>query len=122
MDFGDGFDWWDADPGCLESGLADADRVDGADVYDGSVPVTDPASGGWVPASVAEIIAEVEAVGPGPDAQRLLTQLDTMVLTADEQLTVVELWEPQQSWLAARRNTAMVTFAGTHAAAAGRQR
>ncbi len=65
-----------------------------------------------MPASVAEVIAEVEAVGPGPDAQRLLTQLDTMVLTADERLTVVELWEPQQSWLAAQRNTAMVTFAG----------
>ena len=122
MDFGGDFDWWDADPGCLESELADADRVDGAMCTTVRCrSPTRPRTAGCR-ARRAEIIAEVEAAGPGPDAQRLLTELDTMTLTADERLTVVELWEPQQSWLAARRNTAMVDLRRGHPAAAGRQR
>src|SRR3954454_12245887 len=109
MDMTGDFDWWDGDPGCLDADLADADCVGGGDVSDGFGPVADE---DWAPRSVAEVIAEIDAAGPGPEAQRLLAELACLALTPDHKLTVVELWESQASWLAAQRNTATVAFAG----------
>src|SRR3954452_23964407 len=109
MDVVGDFDWWDGDPGCLDAALADADCVAGGDVSDGFGPVADE---DWAPRTVAEVIAEIDAAGPGPEAQRLLAELACLALTADHKLTVVELWESQASWLAAQRNTATVAFAG----------
>src|SRR5437763_2615594 len=62
--------------------------------------VADPAAVDFVPLSVAETLVAVSLAGPGSEAIRLLDSLRGQLLTEDQRLTVVQLWQAQKSWLA----------------------
>ena len=71
----------------------------------------DPGSADFVPLSVEETLVAVSLVGPGAEAIRLLDSLRGQVLTEDQRLTVVQLWQAQKSWLAGAEQAAVYRFA-----------
>src|SRR5947209_7372958 len=73
--------------------------------------VADPGSADFLPLSVAETLVAVSLVGPGSEAIRLLDSLHGQVLTEDQRLTVVQLWQAQKSWLAGAEQAAVYAFA-----------
>src|SRR6266516_927488 len=64
------------------------------------------------PMSVAETLLAIDAAGPGPEAIRLLVSLRGQGLSDDEQLTVVQLWQPQLAWATGAEQTAVLDLVG----------
>jgi hypothetical protein len=65
----------------------------------------------------AEILELVAAMGPGGAAITLLESLARRELTADQRLTVVQLWQPLLAWAAGAETAAWLDFAGPETAA-----
>jgi hypothetical protein len=65
-----------------------------------------------VEVTVAELLVQVAAMAPGGAAISLLTSLSGRVLSADEKLTVVQLWQPLLAWAAGAETAAWLDFAG----------
>ncbi|MDX6227901.1 MAG: hypothetical protein QOI76_1291, partial [Frankiales bacterium] len=64
------------------------------------------------PMSVPETLLAISAAGPGPEAARLLQSLRGQVLTDDQKLTVVQLWQPQLAWTTAAEQAALLDLVG----------
>ncbi len=64
------------------------------------------------PMSVAETLHSIRAVGPGPEAQRLLVSLAPRDLTGAEALTVVELWQAQMACVTGAEQAAILKLVG----------
>ncbi|MDX6223219.1 MAG: hypothetical protein QOD91_2273, partial [Frankiales bacterium] len=64
------------------------------------------------PLSVPETLLAIDAVGPGPEAARLLQSLRGRALTDGEKLTVVQLWQPQLAWSIAAEQAALLDLVG----------
>ncbi|MDX6209711.1 MAG: hypothetical protein QOE24_2102 [Frankiales bacterium] len=60
----------------------------------------------------AEILVQVAAMRPGGEAITLLESLSERQLTADQRLTVVQLWQPLLAWAAGAETSAWLDFAG----------
>ena len=73
------------------------------------------------PMSVTETLLAVSLAGAGPEAIRLLAGLRGRSLTGDQQLSVVELWQPQLAWLTGAEQTAIVDLVGPEPDPADRQ-
>ena len=72
----------------------------------------DPGGVDFSPLSVTETLLAVAAVGPGPEAARLLVSLRGRELTADQRLSVVQLWQPLLGWVAGAEQTAILDLVG----------
>src|SRR3954447_2256021 len=97
---GGGEPWW-------------ADAVDAGDVLvDADLIVLPPDPVSFPVLSVAEILAVVELAGPGAEAIRLLTSLRSRVLTEDQRLSVLQLWQPQLAWVSGAEQTALLDLVG----------
>src|SRR3954452_14842530 len=90
-----------------------ADAVDAGDVLvDADLIVLPPDPVSFPVLSVAEILAVVELAGPGAEAIRLLTSLRSRVLTEDQRLSALQLWQPQLAWLTGAEQTALLDLVG----------
>src|SRR3954463_1866403 len=74
-----------------------------------SVPFDDT-EGGLLP--VAEVLLQVAALDPGPEAITLLHGLVGRAMSSQEALRVVELWQPQLAWVTGAEQTALLAFTG----------
>ena len=63
--------------------------------------------------AVVEVLTLVQALGPGPAAISLLGSLAGRELSADEQLTVVQCWQPLVGWVAGAESAAVAAFASS---------
>src|SRR3954453_18653164 len=90
-----------------------ADAVDESDVVDcpeqWAVPVD---AESFAPLSVSETLLAASVVGPGAEAIRLLTSLQSRVLTEDQRLTVLQLWQTQLAWLTGAEQDALLDLVG----------
>jgi hypothetical protein len=64
------------------------------------------------PMTVPETLLAASLAGPGPEAIRLLTSLRGQVLTDEQKLTVLELWQPQLAWLTGAEQTSIIDLVG----------
>ncbi|MDX6256966.1 MAG: hypothetical protein QOJ11_3300, partial [Frankiales bacterium] len=64
------------------------------------------------PLSVEETLLAIAAVGPGPEAARLLVSLRGQPLTDEQKLSVVALWQPQLAWTTAAEQAALLDLVG----------
>jgi Domain of unknown function (DUF222) len=62
------------------------------------------------PLSVGEVLFRVDLAGPGVEAISLLSSLTFRVLTASEQLSVLQAWQPQLAWVAGAETAAVAEF------------
>ena len=67
-------------------------------------------AGGPVP--VGEVLLQVAALVPGGEAITLLGSLAGRVMSSQEQLQVVALWQPQLAWITGAEQAAGLAFAG----------
>ena len=96
------------------------DGVDEADVAECPEQWAVPADAeSLMPLSVAESLLAVSAVGPGPEAIRLLASLSGRVLSGDQRLSVVQLMQAQVAWVAGAEQQSIVDLVGPAAGAAG---
>jgi hypothetical protein len=106
MDFEAGTDehpgWVDV-PGWLDA-VAEADVVE--------CPEMLAAVTGLGPMRVGETLLAAALVGTGPEAIRLLTSLRGQLLTEEQKLTVLELWQPQLAWATGAEQTAIIDLVG----------
>ncbi|BEP15152.1 hypothetical protein acdb102_34630 [Acidothermaceae bacterium B102] len=106
---------WDSVPWWL-------DAVHEDDAFD--VPESfDDASGiGVPPLPVGVTLLAAELAGPGVEAVGLLASLAGRTMTQDQQLTLVQLWQPQLAWAAGQEQAAVAALAGPEPATAGQRR
>jgi hypothetical protein len=64
------------------------------------------------PMSVQETSLAADAVDPGPEALRLLVSLRGQVVSDDEKLTAVQLWQRQLAWAAGAEQSAVLDLVG----------
>jgi Domain of unknown function (DUF222) len=64
------------------------------------------------PMSVAIVLLGVQLMEPGGEAIALLSPLAGRPMTAEQRLTVVELWQPQLAWAAGQEQAAVAALAG----------
>ena len=62
---------------------------------------------------------QVAALAPGPEAIGLLAGLAGREMTYQQQLQVIELFQPQLAWLEGAEQTALLEFAGPDPETAG---
>src|SRR5947199_1725678 len=61
---------------------------------------------------VAEVLTQVAALEPGPEAIALLHGLVGRAMDHGEQLRVIELWQPQKAWFEGVEQDAVLAYAG----------
>src|SRR3954447_8764745 len=72
--------------------------------------VFDDTEGGLLP--VAEVLTQIAALEPGPEAITLLHSLAGRSMDYREQLRVIELWQPQKAWMEGAEQDLLLAFAG----------
>ena len=102
-------EWMDAPPEWLEA----PDWLDGIDESDVlECPEQLAAWNDLGPLTVAETLLAASLVGPGPEAIGLLSTLRGQVLTDQEKLTAVQLWQPQLAWVTGAEQAAIIDLVG----------
>ena len=96
---------WDTVPWWLDA-VHEDDAFDVPESFEDASGVDVP------PLSVGVTLLGVELAGPGAEAVGLLASLSGRVMSADQRLTVVQLWQCQLAWAAGQEQAAVAALAG----------